>query len=157
MPYRDEAVDVFLTIAKYCQNEDYINATFRFFEQLIPYLYPPEEQRGFREWDFDNFRFIVHELFLYLMTALLKYERFAQASTFLDRKYFAPHRYEEAEDLTSFLVFRKYLKSLEHRNNRLGLRSLSLRANLLKERCTIKQVSFIDLCRLTLCFFSGDF
>ncbi len=37
--------------------------------------------------------------------------------------------------MVSYVVLREYLRSLENRNKRLDLRRLSLRADLLKERC----------------------
>lgn len=37
--------------------------------------------------------------------------------------------------MVSFFVFRKYMYSLEHRNKRMELRRLSLRADMLKDRC----------------------
>lgn len=44
----------------------------RFFEGLLPYLDRPEHVTSWSESDFDNFRFLVHELFLYAIAILLK-------------------------------------------------------------------------------------
>jgi hypothetical protein len=44
--------------------------------------------------------------------------------------------------MADFTVFGNSLQSLEHRNERLGLRRNSLRADLLKERCTGTGIDF---------------
>ena len=47
--------------------------------------------------------------------------------------------------MVSFTVFREYMQSLEYRNKRLTLRRLSLRADLLKERCAGTGIDFRHL------------
>ena len=47
--------------------------------------------------------------------------------------------------MVGFNVFREYMRSLEHRNKRLELRKLSLRADLIKDRCTGVGVEFRHL------------
>ena len=47
--------------------------------------------------------------------------------------------------MVGYLVFRKSLKSLEHRNERLNLRKLSLHSNLLKERSAGISIEFRHL------------
>ena len=56
----------------------------RFFERLIPYLGRPEEVMSYSEWDFDNFKFIIEELFLYCIACLIKYECYEAVSYLLE-------------------------------------------------------------------------
>ncbi len=101
----------------------------------------PEHVTQWSEWDFDNFIFIVHELFLYAVAVLIKHERFDQANFLMEQKYYMPGNSDYGRDvMVSFIVFRKYMRSLEHRNKRLGLRSISVIADLLKELCTVTGV-----------------
>ena len=44
--------------------------------------------------------------------------------------------------MVSFIAFNEYMESFRHRNERLKLRRLSLRADLLKERCTGVGIDF---------------
>lgn len=110
---------------------------------MIPYMSRPQSISHCNEWDFDNYRFIVHELFLYLIAVLLKHDRIEQANYFLQQQYYLPGNSDYGRDvMVSFIVFREYMRSFEHRNKRLGLRRLSLRADLLKERCAGTGIEF---------------
>jgi len=66
LPFRDEAVDVFVTLAKYWPGEEGGQALHAFFERLLPYLVTPHSQ----DRSADHFAFIVRELFLYVIAAL---------------------------------------------------------------------------------------
>lgn len=143
LPYRTEAIQIFSAIARYGPKEELIESLHRFFESLIPYMFRPESVTSWREWDFDNFRFIIHELFLYAIAILVKLERFQQASMLLSQRYYVPGNSDYGRDvMVSFSVFRRYMESLEYRNKRLKLRRLSLRADLLKERCQTTGIDF---------------
>jgi len=135
LPYRNEAIQVFITIAQYAPSDENIVKLHRFLERLIPYMSRPPEMMQHSDWDFDNFKFIVHELFLYAFSILLKYERFEQANYLLQNQYYVSGNSDYGRNvMVAFPVFMKYMRSLKHRNERLALRRLSLRANLLEER-----------------------
>ena len=143
LPYRNEVIQIFSAIARYGPKEEHIESLNRFFESLIPYMFRPESVTSWREWDFDNFRFIIHELFLYAIAILVKLERFQQASMLLSQTYYVLGNSDYGRDvMVSFSVFREYMESLEYRNKRLKLRRLSLRADLLKERCQTTGIDF---------------
>jgi len=157
LPYRNEAVDLFLALGLYLDTSETRNAIHRFFEQLIPYLDKPPTVTQWKEWDFDNFRFIVHELFLYAVAALIRNERFETAAHLMATEYFVSGRQDYGrEPMVPFDVFREYMKSLEHRNERLGLRRLSVRADLLKERCIGVGLEFQDLMQADFILFMRD-
>ena len=146
LPHRNEAIQLFVAISQYASEDENIQKIHRFFEGLVPYMNRPEHVTQWSEWDFDNFIFIVHELFLYAVAVLIKHERFDQANFLMEQKYYMPGNSDYGRDvMVSFIVFRKYMRSLEHRNKRLGLRRLSVRADLLKERCTGTGVEFRHL------------
>lgn len=143
LPYRNEAVQLFLTIAQYSSTSIYVERLHHFFESLIPYLDRPKNVSQWNRWDFDNFKFIVHELFLYGLAILLKYDRLEQANYLLSQQYYVPGNSDYGRDvMINFQVFREYMESLEHRNKRLNLRRLSLRADLLKDRCNGTGIDF---------------
>lgn len=146
LPYRNEIIQLFSIIAKYDFEDKFIESVHRFFESLIPYMFKHEHIASYQEYDFDNFRFIIHELFLYAIAIFIKSEKFHYAATLLTEKYYVPHDYDYSEEtMKTFTVFGQYMGSLEERNSRLNLRRLSLRADLLKERCQMVSIKFRDL------------
>lgn len=143
LPFRNEAIQLFIAVAQYSPEEQFIQRLHRFFESMIPYMLRNKNISQWSEWDFDNYKFIAHELFLYLLAVLLKHDRIEQANYLLQQQYYLPGNSDYGRDvMVSFIVFREYMRSLEHRNKRLGLRRLSLRADLLKERCSGTGIDF---------------
>lgn len=136
LPFRNEAIQLFIAVAQYAPEERFIQRLHRFFESMIHYMNRPQSISQYKEWDFDNYKFIVHELFLYALAVLLKHDRIEQTNYLLQQQYYLPENSDYGRDvMVSFIIFRGYMSSLVHRNERLGLRRLSLKADLLKERC----------------------
>lgn len=134
LPYRDQVLEIFTMIAQYNHMEDSFAQIHRFFERLIPYLNRPENIERWNDWDYDNYKFIVHELFLYCLAIFIKKEYFGGARYILSQRYYFDDKDREDGQLKRLTVFSPYLKSLEYRNNRLNLRRLSLHADVIKER-----------------------
>lgn len=65
VPYRNEAIELLTAIARYRPTEESWDSIHRFFEKLLPYLYRPANISTWRESDFDNFKFILNEMFLW--------------------------------------------------------------------------------------------
>jgi len=143
LPYRNEAIQVFIAIAQYAPSEENVVKLHRFLEGLIPYMSRPPEVTQCSEWDFDNFKVIVHELFLYAFSILVKHERFKQANYLLQNQYYVTGNSNYGKNvMVSFTVFREHMRLLEHRNTRLELRRLSLRADILEERSKSSGLKF---------------
>ena len=146
LPYRNEIIQIFVIIAQYNDSDEYIQIIHRFFEKLIPYMSRPQNVTRWSEWDFDNYRFIIHELFLYVLSIMIKYNRFENANFLLQQQYSAATDIESGlNKMVNFTVFRENLSSLTRRNKRLNLGRLSLRADLLKERCVGIRIDFRQL------------
>lgn len=143
LPYRNEAIQLFIAISNYAPNDENILKLHRFFETLIPYMNRPEDVRQWSEWDFDNFKFIVHELFLYAVAILLKAERFEEANIFLTQQYYLAGNSDYGKDvMVSFIAFREHMRSLKHRNDRLKLNRYSVRADMLEKRSKSSGIEF---------------
>lgn len=143
LPYRNEAIQLFIAVAQYSPTTEFTQRIHRLFESLIPYMNRPANISQWNESDFDNFKFLIHELFLYALAILLKHDRLDQANYLLEQQYYLPENSDYGRDvMVSFVVFREYVRSLEHRNRRLGLSRLSVRADLLKERCNGTGIDF---------------
>jgi hypothetical protein len=157
IPYRNEAVELFLTIAQYMDNMESKQQIHRFFESLVPYLYKPEAVTSHMEWDFDNFKFIIHELFLYAISCLLKYECFDSVAHLLRNHYYVERNSDYGRNvMVPFPLFRNHLRSLEHRNKRLGLRRLSVHADLLEQRSKTSGVTFRQLMQADFILYIRD-
>ena len=133
VPYRNEAVEVFLTVANYGITEDIGDDLHHFFEQLIPKMGRPENIHQFHRWDWDNLKYIVHELFLYCAASLLKAQRFDALTTLLQQRYFISKDDDYGRNtMRGFGVFRNHLDAFDHRNRRLKLNRKSVHADLIK-------------------------
>jgi hypothetical protein len=145
LPYRDEFVGVLNAVAKSAlPSEEYVVALKRFFERLIPFMYRPPDLMSYSDHWFDNYRFIIHELFLYGVAILIKNEKFSEVDDFLSGGFYVASFPETGsrEPLQDFTIFRQHLASLRHRNQRLSLRRLSVHADLLKDRAPQKGILF---------------
>ena len=146
IPFRNEAIQLFITIAQYSPTPEFVKRTHRLFENLIPYMHRPANINSWQKGDFDNFRFLIHELFLYALAIFIKHDRLAQAQYLLEQQYYFDGNSNGNRDvMVSYTVFREYLESLEARNNRLKLQRQSLRSDLLKDRCNGTEIELRDL------------
>jgi len=146
IPYRNEAISLFTSIAQYNPTEENIIRLHRFFEALIPYMNRPENVNSWSEGDFDNFKFIIHELFLYLVATLLQHEKFSLINALLTQQYYVASRSGYGQEtMVDYVIFQNHLRSLEHRNNRLRLNRLSLHADLLEQRSKQSGINFAYL------------
>ncbi|MGR4871635.1 SEFIR domain-containing protein [Variovorax sp. LARHSF232] len=132
LPARNEYLQVVMTLTQYGSATTNGQLLHRFLESLIRFV-----DRH------DNFRFIVHELFLYTLAILLKAEHLESATYILSQPYFVSgdERGRNSKTVT-YEEFRQYVESLERRNRRLNMRRLSLRADLLEQRSKTSGISF---------------
>ena len=139
LPYRNEFIQIISAISQYSTSDDFIQRIHKLLEDLIPYLTRPEGVSQWRDWDFDNYKFILRELLLYTIVILIKQERFEQTSTLLRQQYYSPQTQRDLgleDPMVDFTTFCNSIRSLQHRNQRLNLNRASLSADLLRERCT---------------------
>lgn len=143
IPYRNEFIQLLFVVVQYSPTDGAIQSLHRFFESLIPYTIRGKNKGISYETDYDNFKFIVHELFLYTVAIFLKYEKFDQANQLFQISYYVPGNSEYGRhEMVDFRVFRAYLRSLETRNQQLDLGKLSLHAELLHERIGVSGLDF---------------
>ncbi|MCH8839264.1 MAG: TIR domain-containing protein [Planctomycetes bacterium] len=157
VPYRNEAIDLFFALAQYQPNDQCTQLLHRFFEGLLPYLERPEHVNSWNECDFDNFRFIIHELYLYAIAILLKYERFDAVGAMLRTHFYLPTRERgDSNGMVSFGYLRQNIRLLDHRNQRLELRRTSLQADLLEKRSHDSGVQFRQIMQADFLLFIRD-
>ncbi|MBD9406591.1 TIR domain-containing protein [Acidovorax sp. ACV02] len=158
LPARNEFLQVLTTLTQYADIDSYSSRLHRFYESLIPYFYRPSHINQWNDLDFDNFKFIVHELFLYSIALLLKGEYFGATDYLLGQPYYVPGNSNHGENAAvSFIAIQEYVKSLEIRNQRLKKNRASLRADLLEQRSHTSGLAFRHLMQADLvCFLRGD-
>ena len=143
LPYRSEAIEIFLAIAQYRDTPEAWQQVHRFFENLIPYMDKPEGVSTWKESDYDNFNFIIHELFLYAISSFLKYECFDAVAYLIRQHYYVEKNADYGRNvMVPFTIFYNSMRSLEYRNKRLNLRRLSLKADLLEQRSKTSGITF---------------
>ena len=86
LPYRNEAIELFIALALYQDTPETRITLHRFFERLIPYLDRSPRLTQWKDCDFDNFRFIVHELFLYALASLILHFIRSRFARMFDRR-----------------------------------------------------------------------
>lgn len=142
-PYRDQLIQLVRVIAQYAPTSEYAEKLHRFFERLLPYMDRPEHLTRWNEAQFDNFKFIAHELLLYALATLIDAERFELANHLLTSPYYVPGRSDAGKNaVVGFGYFHQHAKSFEFRNQRLKTRRYSLRADLLNERAKSSGMAF---------------
>lgn len=157
LPYRNEAIELFLALTRYRPTQDSWESLHRFIESLFPYIDRPENVNSWEEWDFDNFKFIVHELFLYATASLLRSGCFAGVAHLLRQHYYIDQNPRPGQDaMVPFSELCDHLQSLEHRNNRLNLRRRSLHAYLLEQRAKSSGLPFQQIMQADLVLFVRD-
>ncbi len=144
IPHLKQFTELLFTITQYEATENYADVLHKFFEGLIPYLYIPKGFTGrHRETDEDNFRFIIHELFLYTVAILLKEEKFEVAHYLISNNYYSETNARRGGDImASYVVFYQSMESIRTRNNRLELNRISLHVDTLEKRAKHSGIDF---------------
>ena len=147
LPYRNEVIKIFLLLARNNNTDKTIQIIHKFLESLIPYMDRTED-------DFDNFKFIIHELYLYAVACFIRHEEFDSAAALMGEDYYLSGSFTWYDTaMTTFCVFRQYLRSLQYRNDRLKLARSSLHADFLMQRSKESGIEFRDLMQADLVLF----
>ncbi len=159
LPYRNEVIELVRTAMRLNTDQRYPDALHSFLERFLEHFHATPEKGRYREFDFDNYRFFAHELFLYICTAAIQYGRADIFQTIVSRPYYDALRGENGGMAVSdYSVFRHFDRLLEHRNKEMEARRISLHADQLKERAAssgfrfdqIMQTDFILFLRSAL-------
>lgn len=133
---RNELETLTTSLCRFMDSEASGTRLHRFFERLIPWMAAPADVSSYREWDFDNFRYLSWELYLLCVATALKNEAFSIATQLVRQPYFNERslRYG-GESMGTFSLLQQETASFEHRKVRLQSRRASLKVDLFKKRC----------------------
>ena len=100
----------------------------------------------YNEWYWDNFKFIVHEMFLYAIGILPQYERFDLVLDLMSQGYYVADALDNSrEPMEQFGIIWQPIQSLTYRNKRLNLNRISVRADMLEKRSHASGLPFVYL------------
>ena len=155
LPARNEFIQMMASICVYRPSEEMGVKLHRFFEKLIPYMFPPPKLSSYREWDFDNFSFFIRELFLYTLGISFHLEQFTFANELVSKSYYSEHYAKHGRgSLTSFSIMSQSLGSFERYDQQKNTqRRLSYPAYLLNERSKGSGYDFSVLMQADLLLF----
>jgi len=144
LPFRDEFVEFISFVSLYVYDSALYQSVFDFFERMLPYKDPPALTSGFDHIG-DNFRFILRELFLYMIAAQIRNGKFEIVDMFLRQEYFNAARMRDEnyhESHVTFTAFNADAHSIEV--DRFG-QTTGEASKLLRERASHQNLSFEHL------------
>lgn len=145
-PYRDEFIEVIRAISLYANRSRFADTLHEFFEKVHLYCFPKVKNNRFREIDVDNFRFIIHELFLHVSATLISEKNYSVLNRLLEYPYYVASRNDRGDDpLVSFSNFRSPLMLFDYRKQELKINRISLVADMLKQRCAGTSIDYNQL------------
>lgn len=149
LPLRDDVLEFMSVLFKYKSTVD-LDRLHEFLEKLLGLCYRPEYVSSWSDTDYDNYTFFSYELMLSFIALLLKLTKVSEAAYFINNQYFYRNSLTELK-YSDVTAFNQYVRSLnETRNARLGLRRVSLTADLIKSRATNPTVGFADILQADL-------
>ncbi|HHT7007506.1 toll/interleukin-1 receptor domain-containing protein [Bacillus paranthracis] len=145
IPLRDNYIQF---IEQLCVDESLFDSKIitNFFESIYTFSDLPVGYSGsFYTIQFDHYRYLIHELFLYTATVLISRQMYTKLTEIIRHRYFVQgiHR-EELKD-GGYELFYFYLQSLETRNTRLSLNRLSVHGDLIRNSCSSTEYSWENL------------
>lgn len=139
------------TIASHAANEDSILALHRFFEGMSQYFYPDSNGKtsySYRAWDFDFYKFIGCELFLYTLAIFIKMEKFSVISFLLNQPYYCYRESGRSKKIKQFDFLNEDIESLKfYFSNAESQNWISPFGELIKRRFSIKFLGLDHLCQ----------
>ena len=145
-PYRDEALEIFKSLALYDPGEEAYGIVHHFIERLLSYTTRTEDRSSWSEAEFDNFRFIAYELFMYLQAILLKSEKFKFSAYLLHQDFYVPMlSYNRTDVMHPFTILQSGIATFEVINQAAASRKNSYRADILNNRIGGTGLSMRDL------------
>lgn len=154
LPYRNEWIELLEVICNNNFTDNEHDLFHSFFENLHLYTLEKIGYTYYSNQIEENFKFIEHELFIYYITILIKYNLYTYVYSALSSIYYNKKAQDPISVKYNFRKFYNYIHCLEKRNQRLNLNRISLHADLLKERAkTITNIPFDDLIQADLIIF----
>ena len=144
LPYRDEFIDFLTFVIRYANQIEIHEEIRRSLEGMLRYTTRPQDVNSWQDMYADNFRFILRELFLYLIAALIKKEKATELDIYLERSYFYSPTGQGGTGINpSYTIFDSSTTALDIvRADRLALNRHNVSAELIHKRATNTDLNF---------------
>ncbi|HVG33113.1 MAG TPA: toll/interleukin-1 receptor domain-containing protein [Pyrinomonadaceae bacterium] len=133
-PYKDEYVEFITFIARYGSDERLYDAIHAFFSKSLRFLNLHE----YRNPRFDVQKFLIYELFLYTIAALIKRDRFREVNSLLTQLYHDPGDRSglgNERSIYNYCIFQPDIQSIENtQGSRNAYSRISPSAELIRNR-----------------------
>jgi len=152
VPYRNEYLEVIRVVAQHNPGSDGPEVIHRFIESILPYSVAPSGLMSHTRWQFDNFCFLIYEMYLLTVAIFLKAEIFEYARVLVQQDYFGERlSYSGNRNMHAFTrINRMDLGSFQRTMQKLGLRTNSMRAHVLVERIPATGLQLTDVMQADL-------
>lgn len=140
LPYRDDFMNFIFLISQYDVPESFFEELHEFLQNLIRFEIRPVKLVKSVVWSeywLDNYRFILYELFLYFISALIKFKKFELIDHFLTEPYFYKDNYHGSSWLP-YSIFNLTVTTIDGA-------TVDAIASLIKDRANYKGLSLDDL------------
>lgn len=139
LPYRDELIaNVLRAIRHYPADAGAM--IHGMFERLLPFTSRDPETNQWFSNQFENFKFLINELYLYSVASFIALKRFRECAVFIGTDFYSPNQQGTSESMHSFSLMQQYCETIAHASQ--AKRRHSLQADLLKERSNLQSVNF---------------
>lgn len=155
-PYLEQIIDLTISIARYVKDSQALGELISILERLAKFRYAPPAIGPYTDWDFDNYKYLCHEIFLTIFAVLLREGRFDFAKKIVEHAYFIDANSSRGRATQSYDTFRMHLKSLDSRNQRLNLNRISIHADLLEKTYKDRAPNFVDLMQADFVLYLRD-
>lgn len=159
LPYRDNFINFAMFFCQYLTDADSGDKLFEFLERLLAFKERPESMSPYNDTSFDNCRFIVYELFLYLMTVLIKQKRYEYAARLMESEYHYPtHDHPRGFRSETCSDFYAVVQSLDEvRRQRLRQNTYSVTTDIIVERANDPKIRYAQLAQIDHVLFIRKF
>jgi hypothetical protein len=140
----DQLYSALTAFARYTPPGASLSWYFRLLEQVNRKSFRPADVNSWKSDQFDNFRFLAHEVFVGSFAILLSEERFDLGEAMLAHRYLYQGDSDSGPVAHSYAGFSHELPSLQVRKQRLNLNRISLHADILSERYASHSPSFMS-------------
>lgn len=147
VPYRNEALDVIKAVAIQNVLDGAFDEVQRFFERLLSYTVVQDGRNSWHSHEFDNFRFVIYELFILTVASALKHENFAFVGALISQSYFAPAvTRHNGKSISSFTILQtQEINTVENISVQNNQRKISYRAELVSQRIAGTGLTMSDI------------
>ncbi|PHM06439.1 hypothetical protein [Nostoc sp. 'Peltigera malacea cyanobiont' DB3992] len=140
----DQTTDLVIQFAQIAEviatmnNSDAAHEIYKQFELILErYNLPRTFSGSYKDFDFDFYKFIGHELFVSFFSFLIRENRWELIANLLEEGIYVENdQISREQGLVSFIYVSEYVKLLDSRKERLHLNQISIHADILNKRHT---------------------